>query len=120
MAEVYSNFAGEFSRVYDLLEVKVDNACGESFYEDKMPTIIKKAQDKIAIKSDGAWIIETGHESPLMLLKSDGGTTYATRDLAAVLYRMNTYDPIKIIYEVEPNRLCTSHSFLWPVASWDW
>ncbi len=90
----------EFSRVYDLLEVKVDNACGESFYEDKMPTIIKKAQDKIAIKSDGAWIIETGHESPLMLLKSDGGTTYATRDLAAVLYRMNTYDPIKIIYEV--------------------
>ncbi|MDP1743780.1 MAG: arginine--tRNA ligase [Candidatus Amesbacteria bacterium] len=90
----------EFKRVYDLLNVQIDNAHGESFYEDKMPEVIKIAKGSIAVKSDGAWIIETGHDSPLMLLKSDGGTTYATRDLAAVLYRKNTFDPIKIIYEV--------------------
>lgn len=90
----------EFDRIYDLLEVKIDHAFGESFYEDKMQEIIKLSKEKIAVESEGAWIIETGHESPLMLLKSDGGTTYATRDLATVLYRMKEYDPVKIIYEV--------------------
>jgi len=90
----------EFDRIYDLLEAKIDHAYGESFYEDKMQEVIKLAKERVAIQSEGAWIIETGHESPLMLLKSDGGTTYATRDLATVLYRMKEFDPVKIIYEV--------------------
>ncbi|MBI5358614.1 arginine--tRNA ligase [Candidatus Amesbacteria bacterium] len=90
----------EFDRIYDLLEVKIDHAYGESFYEGKMQEIIKLAKEKVAIHSEGAWIIETGHESPLILLKSDGGTTYATRDLATILYRTTEFDPVKIIYEV--------------------
>ena len=95
----------EFDRIYDLLEVKIDHAYGESFYEDKMQEIIKLAKEKVAMQSEGAWIIETGHESPLMLLKSDGGTTYATRDLATVLYRMKEFDPVKIIYEVGADQI---------------
>ncbi len=95
----------EFNRIYDLLEVKIDHAYGESFYEDKMQEIIKLAKKKVAIQSEDAWIIETGHESPLMLLKSDGGTTYATRDLATVLYRMKEFDPVKIIYEVGADQI---------------
>jgi arginyl-tRNA synthetase len=90
----------EFQRVYDLLDINIDNACGESFYENMMPDLIANAKKGIARESDGAWIIDTGHNSPLMLLKSDGTTTYATRDLATVAYRMNQYKPEKIIYEV--------------------
>lgn len=91
----------EFSKVYKLLAVNIDNAWGESFYEKLMPEIIADAKAKgVATESEGALIIDTGHESPLMLLKSDGGTTYATRDLATILYRMRQFDPHKIIYEV--------------------
>lgn len=90
----------EFDRIYKLLGVKIDNAYGESFYEDLMPQVIADAQD-IAKKSEGATIIEISNEkTPLMLLKSDGGTTYATRDLATVKFRQQKWHPDLVIYEV--------------------
>ncbi len=91
----------EFGRIWDLLGVKIENAHGESFYEDKMQAVIDEARNKgLAKKSKGAEIIEIKGMPPVILLKSDGGTTYHTRDLAAVRYRLDTWNPDSIIYEV--------------------
>lgn len=92
----------EFDRVYELLGVKIDKALGESFYEDKMASIIEDAKGKsIAKESQGALVIFLSDiETPLMLLKSDGATTYETRDLATIKYRMDKWRPNLIIYEV--------------------
>ncbi|KKU95055.1 MAG: Arginine-tRNA ligase [Candidatus Gottesmanbacteria bacterium GW2011_GWA1_48_13] len=91
----------EFERIYKLLDINIDNSFGESYYESKMVAVINEAKKKgIAKESQGAWVIETGHGSPLMLLKSDGATTYATRDLATLKFRREKWDPDMIIYEV--------------------
>lgn len=91
----------EFERIYKLLGVIIDNSFGESFYEAMMPAVINEAKEKgIAKQSQGALVIETGHSSPLMLLKSDGATTYATRDLATLKFRKEKWNPDMIIYEV--------------------
>lgn len=89
----------EFERIYKRLGVKIDYAYGESFYEDRMKSIIDKAK-KISKLSEGAIVIETGHKTPLMLVKSDGTTTYATRDLATIEFREQTWCSDLIIYEV--------------------
>jgi len=92
----------EFNRIYDLLNVRIDYAYGESFYEKIMPEVIKEAKEKqIAKESNGAWVIEIPDiKAPLMLVKSDGATTYATRDLATLKFRKEQFHPVKVIYEV--------------------
>lgn len=91
----------EFDRIYDLLGVKIDYTLGESFYQDKMDEVIQEAKKKgVARKSEGAWVVEVpGVGPPLMLLKSDGATTYHTRDLATIKYRIKTWNPSLYIYE---------------------
>ncbi|MBI2587506.1 arginine--tRNA ligase [Candidatus Amesbacteria bacterium] len=92
----------EFNRIYDLLGVKIDKAYGESFYEARMEIVIEEARARgIAKESQGAWVIEVpGMRTPLMLVKSDGATTYATRDLATLKFRQEMWNPDIIIYEV--------------------
>jgi len=92
----------EFQKIYDLLEVDIDHHIGESFYQDKMEAVIKEAKKKnVARESEGALIVDFDEEmSPAMLLKSDGGTTYFTRDLATVKYRINRWNPDLFIYEI--------------------
>ena len=91
----------EFDRIYKRLGVSLDYAYGESFYEDKMPQVLVEARDKkISRKSKGAEIIEFSDLPPVMLVKSDGATTYFTRDLATVRYRLDTWRPDLFIYEV--------------------
>ena len=91
----------EFEKIYTLLDVKVDNQHGESFYEDKMSKVIDQARKRgLSKKSKGAEIVELKREPPAMLLKSDGATTYFTRDLATIKYRIDTWDPNIFIYEV--------------------
>ena len=89
----------EFDKIYKLLGVKIDNAYGESFYEDLMKEVVADAAS-VARKSQGALIIDIPGHPPLMLLKSDGTTTYATRDLATLKFRRQKWDPDIIIYEV--------------------
>lgn len=94
----------EFVKVYDLLDVKIDMALGESFYEDKMDEVIKEAKKKgLAVEGEGgAQIVEFDDMPPAMLVKSDGATTYFTRDLATVKHRTSS-DELKsdlYIYEV--------------------
>lgn len=93
----------EFNRIYDILNIKFDSLNGEAFYADKMDEVIKKLEDSgNLIESQGARIIdlEKQNMSPCIIQKTNGSTTYATRDLAAILYRANTYDFDKCIYVV--------------------
>ena len=93
----------EFNRIYDILNIKFDSLNGEAFYADKMDEVIKKLEDSgKLIESQGARIIdlEKQNMSPCIIQKTNGSTTYATRDLAAILYRANTYNFDKCIYVV--------------------
>ena len=92
----------EFQKVYDLLGSKFDSWNGESFYSNKMPEVIDILQKTgKLVESQGAKIIELedkGINTPCIIEKSNGSTTYATRDLAAILYRARTYDFDKALY----------------------
>lgn len=94
----------EFQRIYDMLGTKFDSWNGEAFYTDKMPKVIEILEKSGHLTiSKGAQIIELedqGIDTPCMVLKSDGSTTYDTRDLAAIMYRANEYDFDKCLYVV--------------------
>ena len=93
----------EFQRIYDILNVHFDSNNGESFYSDKMQEVVDilRKNNKL-VESQGAEIVDLEYKNmpPLMVTKSNGSTTYATRDLAAILYRARTYDFDKCIYVV--------------------
>ena len=93
----------EFQRIYDLLGVEFDSLNGEAFYTDKMDEveeILDKA--KITKMSEGAKIVDLEDKGlgVCMIRKSNGSTIYATRDLAAIKYRADTYDFDKCLYVV--------------------
>lgn len=93
----------EFQSVYDLLGVKFDSYAGESFYNDKMDVVVEEIKNKgLLTESNGAQVVnlEEYNMPPCIILKSDGATIYATRDLAAAKYRKDTYDFVKSIYVV--------------------
>ena len=94
----------EFYKTYDMLGVKFDSLNGESFYSDKMPEVIELLEKSgKLIESQGAKIVDLedkGINTPCIIEKTNGSTTYATRDLAAILYRARTYDFDKCIYVV--------------------
>ncbi len=93
----------EFNRVYDMFGIKYDSLAGESFYSDKMPAVVEELKEKHLLKeSQGAQIVELGEYglTDAVMIKSDGSTLYATRDMAAAIYRKKTYDFYKNIYVV--------------------
>lgn len=105
--EIWNKFRevslNEFNRIYELLGVKFDSLNGEAFYSDKMPEVEELLRNSgRLIKSEGAEIIDLEEEKMgvCMIKKSNGSTTYATRDLAAILYRARTYDFDKCLYVV--------------------
>ena len=92
----------EFQKVYDLLGSKFNSWNGEAFYSDKMAEIVE-ILDKSGklIESEGARIVDLedkGINTPCIIEKSNGSSTYATRDLAAIMYRARTYDFDKALY----------------------
>ena len=91
----------EFQRIYDVLGIHFDYNTGESFYVDKMPEVLQilRKNNKL-VESQGAEIVDLEYANmpPLMAVKSNGSTTYAMRDLAAILYRARTYDFDKALY----------------------
>lgn len=93
----------EFQRIYDLLDVKFDSLNGEAFYSDKMDEVVEKLESKGVLKdSEGAKIVDLEDKNlgVCMIKKSNGSTIYATRDMAAILYRARTYDFDKCLYVV--------------------
>ena len=94
----------EFQKVYDILGSKFDSWNGEAFYSDKMPEVIEKLEKTgKLVESQGAKVVDLedkGINTPCIIIKSNGSTTYATRDLAAILYRARNYDFDKALYVV--------------------
>ncbi len=93
----------EIEKIYDLLNVNFDSYAGESFYNDKMQPVIDELNAKnLLVESEGAQVVdlEKYDMPPCIILRSDGASLYATRDLAAALYRKNTYDFDKCLYVV--------------------
>ncbi len=91
----------DVSRVYELLDVKFDSYKGEGYFWDKTDKPIRILEEKGLLKdSEGAKIVDLSEEDmpPCLILKKDGSTLYATRDLAAVMYRKETYDFDKCLY----------------------
>lgn len=90
-------------RVYDKLGVTFDCYTGESFYNDKMGRVVDELTEKgLLVESEGARVVdlEDAGMPPCLILKRDGATLYATRDIAAALYRKDTYDFYKCLYVV--------------------
>ncbi len=89
--------------IYEKLNVKFDSYAGERFYTDKMESVIDELREKGLLKeSEGAQIVDLEQYGmpPCLILRSDGASLYATRDLAAAIYRKNTYDFYKCLYVV--------------------
>ncbi len=93
----------DVKKVYDDLDIQFDSYNGESFYNDKMGSVIDELGEKgLLVESEGAKIVdlEKYDMPPCLILRSDGASLYATRDLAAAVYRKNTYDFYKCLYVV--------------------
>ena len=91
----------EYKKTYAQLGIEFDSYKGESFYTDKMPAQVQKLRDMGLLKiDDGASIVdlEEYNMPPCLILKRDGSTLYPTRDIAAAVYRKQTYDFDKAIY----------------------
>ncbi|MBU9723770.1 MULTISPECIES: arginine--tRNA ligase [Bacillaceae] len=92
----------EFEKVYQMLGISFDKVQGESFYNDKMEEVVKELSEKgLLHESEGARVVNLGEDQPPCLIeKTDGTTLYATRDLAAAIYRYKTYDFQQCLYVV--------------------
>lgn len=92
----------EFQKIYDMLGSKFDSWNGEAFYADKTSEVIDiLSKTGRLVESEGAMVIDLskeGIDTPCIICKSNGSTIYATRDLAAILYRARTYNYDKSIY----------------------
>lgn len=91
----------EFMRVYDILGMEFDSFAGESFYRDKTANVVKRLTDDGLLKeSQGAMIVPLDEYDmpPCIVSKKDGSSIYATRDLAAILYRKETYNFERCLY----------------------
>jgi arginyl-tRNA synthetase len=94
----------EFDQIYTLLGVEFDHLLGESFYGDKMDRVISMIKDKgLLEESDGALVVRLDEQNipPCIIQKSDGTSIYATRDLAAAIYREENFQPKKVLYVVD-------------------
>ena len=93
----------DVGRIYDMLDVHFDSWAGESFYNDKMEPVVDELREKgLLVESEGAQIVDLSAYDmpPCIILRSDGASLYATRDIAAAVYRKNTYDFYKCLYVV--------------------
>ena len=93
----------EFERIYEVFDVRFDSYAGEAFYNDKMDAVVNELKEKnLLVESNGAQVVmlDEYNMPPCIVLKGDGASIYATRDLAAAMYRKKNYDFYKSIYVV--------------------
>ena len=93
----------EVAKIYRRLNVKFDSWNGESFFNDKMAEPLQLLRDKgLIAESQGAQVVELSDYGmpPCLLVKSDGSSLYATRDIAAAIWRKKEYDFDKCLYVV--------------------
>lgn len=91
----------EFNKIYQLLGITFDSNDGEAFFNDKMEAVVELLKEKqLLVESEGAQVVELEDFPPCLIKKSDGATLYATRDLAAAIYRQENYHFVKSLYVV--------------------
>ncbi len=93
----------DVKEIYDRLDVHFDSWNGESFFNDKMDAPLKMLEEKgLVTESQGAKVVDLSEYNmpPCLLVKSDGSSLYATRDIAAAVWRKNEYDFDKCLYVV--------------------
>lgn len=93
----------EVDKVYKRLDIQFDSYNGEAFYNDKMEPVLRDLEARnLIVESEGARVVDLSQYGmpPCLLVKADGATLYATRDLAAAFYRKNTYNFYKSLYVV--------------------
>lgn len=93
----------EFERIYERLDVHFDHFWGEAFYNDKLDSLVEDIRAKnLLVESEGAQVVpmDALELPPCLIVKNDGATLYATRDLAAARYRQEQYDFDKFLYVV--------------------
>jgi len=117
----------EIDEMYRRLGVEFDVTLGESFYHDRLATVVERlVQHSIARESDGAkCVFFEGSETPMIVQKRDGAFLYATSDLATIQYRMETWSPDAILYVVgTPQSLHFEQLFAaarrWGSATGEW
>ena len=91
----------EFKRTYKLMNMEFDHFTGESFYRNMTDEVVNELTEKGLLKdSEGAKIVDLSDYdmAPCLILKNDGSSIYATRDIAAVEYRKKTYNFTKCLY----------------------
>jgi len=93
----------ELVRIYKIMEVDFDHYTGESFFEDKIPAVLSELEKKsLLVNSQERDVVLLGDDMPPCLIrKSDGSTLYATRDLAAAIYRKQEFNFDKCLYVVD-------------------
>ncbi len=93
----------DVQKIYDMLDIHFDSYAGESFYSDKMQPVVDELKEKgLLTESRGAQVVDLEEYGmpPCIILKSDGSSLYATRDMAAAAYRKKEYDFYKCLYVV--------------------
>ena len=93
----------DVQKIYEMLDIRFDSYAGESFYSDKMQPVVDELREKgLLTESRGAQVVdlEAYNMPPCIILKSDGSSLYATRDMAAATYRKKEYDFYKCLYVV--------------------
>ncbi|MDD4287939.1 MAG: arginine--tRNA ligase [Candidatus Peribacteraceae bacterium] len=113
------------SAIYERLHVRFDLDIGESFYEDKMQPILEEGKKKsVFVKGEeGSLIVMFKEEEklpPFLVQKGDGATLYATRDLAQIRYRIDTYHPQAILYVVDVAQQLYFQQLFKTVSRLDW
>ncbi|MDR3238989.1 MAG: arginine--tRNA ligase [Clostridiales bacterium] len=91
----------EYQRVYQRLGITFESYRGESYYNDKLDSVVQELKEKnLLTESQGAMIVDLSEHQmpPCLILRSDGGSLYPTRDIAAALDRKNTYRFTKSLY----------------------
>ena len=91
----------EYKGTYELLGMEFDHYLGESFYRDKTADVVNRLTNANLLKeSEGAQIVdlEEYNMAPCLIMKKDGSSIYATRDLAAIFYRKATWNFEKCLY----------------------
>ena len=91
----------EFKRIYKLMGMEFDHYMGESFYRNMTDDVVKTLTDhNLLTDSEGAKIVDLSEYDmpPCLVVKNDGSSIYATRDLAALMYRKKTYNFTKCLY----------------------
>ncbi len=93
----------DVQKIYEMLDIHFDSYAGESFYSDKMGPVVDELKEKgLLVESQGAQVVllDDYNMPPCIILKSDGTSLYATRDMSAAMYRKATYDFHKCLYVV--------------------